>query len=137
VDDNNQIAAWLCDCYRTQIEQYSRLLEKARRLPQAFSDGDERQVLLEAMAADMDQIAVADERAQDLSQTLAAAGYSLGRPLGELVKQKKRLLEELLQQLQLAESSAESARAKLIPQVDAQTRVRRMRQAYATSRHDA
>ena len=137
MDDENQITAWLFDCYRTQIEQYSRLLEKARRLPQAFSDGDERQVLLEAMAADMDQIAVADERAQDLSQTLAAAGYSLDRPLGELVKQKKRLLEELLQQLQLAESSAESARAKLIPQVDAQTRVRRMRQAYATSRHDA
>ena len=136
MDERSRIEASLFNCYQIQLELYSQLLEKAHKLPQAFSGGDDRDILLEAMAVDLERIAATERDAQDHAAKLTAAGYSMGHPLRDVIQNKKHLLEELLQQIEVAESSAVSARAKLIPEVDAHTRARQMRDAYATSRHD-
>lgn len=127
--DMDDLEATLCRAYRAEADHYQRALELAETLPAAFDCGQSEQEMRRLQQI-LDEIGGIEHDIRDKREAWHSAGRRPGPALQDALNTLRTLLEELIPLIQVAETRAQQAREQLMPEVDLQSRTRKMREAY-------
>ena len=132
----NEVELQLTQAYEAQADQYDRALTVVKRLPGAFSNGEDPSSTLQELADLMHEARNMERQTQGVSQQWQVLQQRPGPDLNAALKRNQSVIEEFLQCLQLAEQAAQQTKDRLLPQLDAHSRGQQMKSAYgAASRH--
>lgn len=122
--------AGLLVVYAREAECYGRALGVAETLPDVLRQGGDGSEQLRQVVAILDEVATLEASIADIRRHWQQTGRRPGGELQALLRRVTELIERLAVQIGAAEKEATTRRDRLIPDLDAGIRVRRMQRAY-------
>jgi len=112
---------------------YGRALEIAAKLPESFKTGQHRDELLQEFALVSLEISRIDLEMIGAKELYFETGHKPSPRLNQTMANIKSKIEQLIKLIDRSEHIAREVKQRLTPEMDIQTRVQRMRRAYATT----
>ena len=119
----------LCDSFKEQARHYTDALCIARKLPDAFKNGCETDVLQD-LGVIMNRVSDIDQAARDTRTDWTESQSKPGKELSETLDSVESILSELIKQMDQAEKTATEAKNRLMPEISHQLKGKQMMTAY-------
>lgn len=129
-ESSSQIEQALRVSYETQAKQYADALTVATELQQQFRSGGHIDEPLGKLAALLENVGQMERQMQELKTSWRQAGLPPGAELKNVLVEVETLLKQLIGQIKIAEDFAQQAKERLMPQMDSQSRTKKMQKAY-------
>ncbi len=129
--DLKTIQARLNNHFTVQADRYDHVLQLATRVRDMFLAQSDATHELQALNADLEQIAAADREAKELLALWPTLDEAIRVSLTDAVRRMERAILAAMKVVDQAENAATSAQRRLQPQISQEAQRTRMRQAYA------
>ena len=125
--------AALAGHYQKQAAQYRQVLELVRSLPATIAQGSSIEESLSRMSSMLDDLHVSESQVSPLRDQWLASRRKPGSDLAQSVESVKKLIVSLIENVGVAEQVAQKAKTRLLPQMSAESKGRRMQTAYTSA----
>ena len=114
-----------------QIQLHLQALETARQLTQTLANTGEFEPLTRQLEDTMQQVHQQEIKLKPLREEWNRLGFKSNGSLKSTVEKAKVVLADLLAEIQRSEDLMQDTRSKLVPELNQEARMAKMRQMYA------
>jgi hypothetical protein len=123
----------LADLYRQQAEEYAQALQVLRELPAVFATGAHPDGPMHRLGLIMARVTSLETSIARVKQAWEQLERPASDQLQRAIQRIRALLIDLLPLISSAESEAQTAKEKLLPQLSDEARGQRMKHAYGAA----